>query len=103
MIRDMCREFAKEELTPYAGDWDRNHTFPSEAIKKLGSLGLTGVMVSPEYGGSGLSTTAYAVAIEEISVGCASCGLILSVTNSLFCGPIGWLVVSFSSSNYCYL
>ncbi len=92
MIRDMCREFAKEELAPYAGDWDRNHTFPSEAIKKLGSLGLTGVMVSPEYGGSGLPTTAYAAAIEEISAGCSSCGLILSVTNSLFCAPIGGLL-----------
>jgi len=88
MIRDMARQFAETELMPIAGDLDANHRFPAEQVKHLGSLGLMGVAVSASYGGSGLDYLAYAIAMEEISRGCASTGVIMSVNNSLYCAPI---------------
>lgn len=88
MIQDMCRTFAEEQLKPHAGDWDRNHTFPADAVKQLGELGMMGVDVPLEDGGSGLDYLAYAIAMEEISYGCASLGTIMSVNNSLYCGPV---------------
>ncbi|CAM9583666.1 unnamed protein product [Ascophyllum nodosum] len=88
MLRDMCRNFADNELAPHAAEWDKNHTFPSHQIKQLGALGLMGVAVCEENGGTGLDYLAYAIAMEEISRGCASTGVIMSVNNSLYCGPL---------------
>lgn len=88
MIKDMCKNFAETELIPSAGAWDRDHTFPADAVKKLGELGMMGVGVASEYGGSDMDTLSYAIAIEEISRGCASTGVIMSVNNSLYCGPV---------------
>ncbi|CAM9267132.1 unnamed protein product [Phaeothamnion confervicola] len=88
MLREMCRNFADKELAPNAGAWDREHAFPKDAVKQMAELGLMGVAVDPEYGGTGLDYLAYAVAMEEISRGCASCGVIMSVNNSLYCGPV---------------
>ncbi len=88
MIAEMCRNFAETELKPIAAQSDRDHTYPADAMKKLGELGMMGVCVSPDYGGSGMDTVSYAIAIEEISRGCASAGVIMSVNNSLFCGPV---------------
>ena len=65
-IRDMCRSFADEELSPNAGKWDREHIYPAEAIKKLGELGMMGVGVSTDFGGSGMDTVSYAIAVEEV-------------------------------------
>lgn len=87
-IREMTRAFADEELAPHAGQWDREHTYPAQAIAKLGELGMMGVGVSTDFGGSGMDTMSYAVAIEEISRGCASTGVIMSVNNSLYCSPV---------------
>ncbi len=84
----LCREFAARELLPQAHRWDEEHTFPKEAVKQLAELSLLGVAVPQEYGGAGLDNVAYAVAIEEISRGCASTGVILSVNNSLYCDPL---------------
>ncbi|MGO9831889.1 MAG: acyl-CoA dehydrogenase [Myxococcaceae bacterium] len=84
----LCREFAARELIPHARQWDEEHTFPAEAVKHLAELGLLGVAVPEEDGGAGLDSVAYAVAIEEISRGCASTGVILSVNNSLYCDPV---------------
>jgi butyryl-CoA dehydrogenase len=84
----LCREFAARELIPNARRWDEEHTFPAEAVKKLAELSLLGVAVPEQYGGAGLDNLAYAVAIEEISRGCASTGVILSVNNSLYCDPL---------------
>jgi butyryl-CoA dehydrogenase len=84
----LCREFAARELTPHARAWDEEHTFPREAVRKLAELALLGVAVPERYGGAGLDNVAYAVAIEEISRGCASTGVILSVNNSLYCDPV---------------
>ena len=84
----MTRAFADEELAPHAGQWDREHTYPAQAVAKLGELGMMGVGVSTDFGGSGMDTMSYAVAIEEISRGCASTGVIMSVNNSLYCSPV---------------
>lgn len=88
MIQEMCRNFAETELKPIAGQLDREHTYPEHCVRKLGELGMMGVSVSTDYGGSGMDTLSYAIAIEEISRGCASTGVIMSVNNSLFCGPL---------------
>jgi butyryl-CoA dehydrogenase len=67
---------------------DAQHCFPAQAVKKLGELGLMGVAVPDAYGGAGMDCLAYALAMEEISRGCASTGVIMSVNNSLYCGPV---------------
>ncbi len=87
-VQRLCREFAARELTPHARQWDEEHRFPAEAVKQLAELALLGVAVPEAYGGAGLDNVAYAVAIEEISRGCASTGVILSVNNSLYCDPV---------------
>ena len=88
MLRSTCQDFAAKELAPHAAAWDRDGTFPAAAVKKLGELGLMGVYVPEQWGGSGLDVLAYAVAMEEISRGCASTGVIMSVNNSLYCDPV---------------
>ncbi|KAM3568366.1 hypothetical protein VYU27_009510, partial [Nannochloropsis oceanica] len=87
-IREMVRSFADTELVPNAAKWDQEHTFPADQIKAIGEMGLMGVSVPEEYGGAGMDYMAYAIAIEELSRGCASTGVIASVNNSLYCGPI---------------
>lgn len=76
------------ELIPIAGKLDKEHTYPKDVIKKMGELGLMSVDVPSEEGGTGLDYLAYAIAMEEISRGCASTGCIMSVNNSLYLGPI---------------
>lgn len=87
-IREMCREFAAKELTPNARRWDEEHHFPKEAVRKLGELGLLGIAVPTEWGGAGFDNISYALAMEEISRGCASTGVTMSVNNSLYCDPV---------------
>ncbi len=88
LLRDTCRDFAAKELTPNAKRWDREHKYPAEAVKKAFELGLGGVAVPSEWGGAGMDNVGYALAIEEISRGCASVGVTLSVNNSLYCDPV---------------
>jgi butyryl-CoA dehydrogenase len=88
LLRDTCREFAERELRPNAKKWDREHSYPREAVQKAFELGLAGVAVPSEWGGAGMDNVAYALAIEEISRGCASVGVTLSVNNSLYCDPV---------------
>lgn len=88
MLRSTCREFADRELKPIAGELDRHHRFPAEQVKRMGEMGLMGVAVKEEEGGTGLDYLAYSIAMEEISRGCASAGVIMSVNNSLYCGPL---------------
>jgi butyryl-CoA dehydrogenase len=87
-ISEMCRSFAEKELIPIAGEIDKKHQFPEEQIKKMGELGLLGMMVESEWGGSQLDYLSYAIAMEEISRGCANAGVIMSVNNSLYCAPV---------------
>jgi butyryl-CoA dehydrogenase len=84
----VCRAFAARELIPHARQWDEEHSFPKDAVRQLAELSLLGVAVPERYGGAGLDNVAYAVAIEEVSRGCASTGVILSVNNSLYCDPV---------------
>ena len=88
LLRDTCRDFADKELRPHAKRWDREHRYPADAVKKAFELGLAGVAVPSEWGGAGMDNVAYALAIEEISRGCASVGVTLSVNNSLYCDPV---------------
>ncbi len=84
-VRDAARDFANTELLPGVIERDEKQEFPKEQIKKLGELGFMGMMVNPEYGGSGMSTVAYVLAMEEISKIDASTAVVLSVNNSLVC------------------
>jgi alkylation response protein AidB-like acyl-CoA dehydrogenase len=88
MIRDMAREFARNELAPHAGQWDQDGWLPDEVVAKLGELGLLGMVVPEEYGGTFSDYVAYALAMEEIAAGCASTATLMSVHNSVGCGPI---------------
>ncbi|XP_043253148.1 short-chain specific acyl-CoA dehydrogenase, mitochondrial isoform X2 [Colletes gigas] len=81
-------DFAEGELKPIAGQIDKKHCYPEEQIKKMGEMGLMSVAIPENVGGTGLDYLAYAIAIEEISKGCASTGVIMSVHNSLYLGPI---------------
>ena len=85
MIRDAARDFAQTELLPGVIERDENQTFPKEQIKKLGKLGFLGMMVDPKYGGAGMDTISYVLAIEEISKVDASSSVVMSVNNSLVC------------------
>src|ERR1700704_5396229 len=88
LLRETCRDFAERELRPNAKRWDREHRYPAEAVKKAFELGLAGVAVPADWGGAGMDNVAYALAIEEISRGCASCGVAMSVNNSLYSDPV---------------
>ncbi len=88
MIREVVRDFALKELEPIAEEIDRESRHPHETVEKLGPLGIMGMIVPEEYGGSGSDSISYAIAIEEISRVCASTGIIVSVNNSLACYPL---------------
>jgi len=85
MIRDAARDFAQTELLPGVIERDENQTFPHEQIKKMGELGFLGMMVAPEYGGGGMDTISYVLAMEELSKVDASASVVMSVNNSLVC------------------
>lgn len=84
-IQRTARDFAQSEIKPSAVYRDINSEFPADIVKKMGELGFMGMMVSPDYGGAGLDTISYVLAIIEISKADASCGVIMSVNNSLVC------------------
>ncbi|WP_250529489.1 acyl-CoA dehydrogenase family protein [Caballeronia sp. ATUFL_F1_KS4A] len=88
MIRDAARQFATEALAPNAGQWDKDGAIPDAVVRQLGELGLLGMIVPAELGGTFSDYTAYALAMEEIAAGCASCATMMSVHNSVGCGPI---------------
>jgi len=88
MIQDVARDFAEKELRPIAGIIDREARFPRETVRRMGELGLMGICVPEAWGGSGGDAVGYTVAVEEVSRGCASHGVIMSVNNSLYCAPV---------------
>ena len=85
MIRDMARDFAQNEIVPIAAEHDETGEFPYETIAKMGAQGFMGIEVPEEYGGVGMDTLAYVLALEEISKADASHGVVMSVNNSLYC------------------
>lgn len=88
MVIDMVRNFAEKHIRPHVMEWDEDQTFPVETFKKLGELGLMGVLVPEEYGGSGLGYQEYVHVISEISKVCGSIGLSVAAHNSLCTGHI---------------
>jgi len=85
MIRQAARDFAQNEIAPIAAEFDETGEFPSKTIQKMGAMGFMGIEVPEEYGGAGMDTLAYVLALEEICKVDASHGTIMSVNNSLFC------------------
>jgi len=88
LIRDTARDFAAREVAPKAAELDKTGRWPDEIVKRMAELGFLGMAIPEEYGGGGLDALSYAIAMEEISAACASCGVIMSVNNSLFCDPV---------------
>jgi alkylation response protein AidB-like acyl-CoA dehydrogenase len=93
MIQESAKDFAENEIAPTAVERDKNAIFPTEIVKKMGELGFMGMMVSPDYGGAGMDTISYVLAMIEISKVDASLGVIMSVNNSLVC----WGLESYGS------
>ena len=87
-VRNAARDFARTELLAGVIERDEHQIFPGEQIRKLGELGFMGMMTSPEYGGSGMDTVSYVLAMEEISKIDASVSVCMSVNNSLVCWGI---------------
>jgi alkylation response protein AidB-like acyl-CoA dehydrogenase len=88
MIQEMCQRFADKEIKPVAAQLDETHEHPADLCQKMGELGLMGIAIPEEYGGAGMDYVSYMLAMIEISKGCASTGVIMSVNNSLYCFPI---------------
>lgn len=88
LIRDTARNFARDQLAPYAAAWDRESRFPAEAVRAMGELGFLGMIIPAEQGGAGSDYVAYALALMEIAAGDGSCSTVMSVQNSLVCAPL---------------
>lgn len=88
MIQSMVRDLARSEFAPKAMGRDKTKEFPAENLKKLGELGLMGMMIPPKYGGSGADTISYVLALAEVAYACASTAVVMSVHNSIVCESI---------------
>lgn len=88
MVRDSVRSFAQERLAPFAAEWDREARFPTEAFAEMAKLGLLGMLVPEAWGGVGMDYVSFALALEEIAAGDGACSTVVSVQNSVVCGPI---------------
>ena len=88
MIQSMVRDLARTEFAPKAMERDKTKEFPADNLKKLGELGLMGMMVPPDYGGSGADTVSYVLALAEVAYACASTAVVMSVHNSIVCESI---------------
>jgi alkylation response protein AidB-like acyl-CoA dehydrogenase len=97
-IRDTLRAFAGDELAPHAAAWDRDHTFPRDALRALAALGVLGIVVPEAWGGAGLDYVSLAVALEEIAAGDGATSTIVSVQNSVVCGPVNRSPVAICSA-----
>ena len=88
LIQSMVRDLARSEFAPRAMERDKTKEFPADNLAKLGELGLMGMMVPPEYGGSGADTVSYVLALAEVAYACASTAVVMSVHNSIVCESI---------------
>jgi len=88
MIQQAARDFAQTELLPEVIERDRDQKFPTEQVKKMGEMGLLGMMVDPKYGGAGMDSVSYVLAMEEIAKIDASAAVVMSVNNSLVCAGL---------------
>src|SRR5205814_6777734 len=87
-VRETARRFADEVVAPRSRELDEKECFPTDTVKQMGELGFMGLPYPEKYGGAGLDTLAYAIAVEEISRACASTGITLAAHVSLGCGPV---------------
>jgi len=88
LIRDSVRDYVQNRIAPYAAEWDKNGHFPTEQLKEMGELGLFGMVIPEQWGGSETGYVGFALALEEVAAGDGSCSTILSVTNSVVCGSL---------------
>ncbi len=88
MVREMAARFAEAEIRPKAAHLDESHAHPADIVRQLGELKMLGIAVPEEYGGGGMDYVSYVLALIEVSKGCASTGVIMSVNNSLYCFPV---------------
>ncbi len=88
MIRDMARDFARREIAPHAQAWEKAGWIDDALVAQMGELGLLGMVVPEEWGGSYIDYVAYALAVEEISAGDGATGALMSIHNSVGCGPV---------------
>ncbi len=88
MIQTMVRDFSREVIAPTAAERDKTKEFPEDNLKQLGELGFMGMMVPPEYNGSGADTVSYVLALSEVAYSCASTAVVMSVHNSIVCESI---------------
>jgi butyryl-CoA dehydrogenase len=88
MIQSMVRDLARTKFAPKAMERDKTKEFPAENLKKLAELGLMGMMVPSEYGGSGADTVSYVLALSEVAYACASTAVVMSVHNSIVCESV---------------
>lgn len=100
MIRAMVREFARESVLPTAAERDLTGEFPADNLKKMGKLGLLGMNAPVAFNGAGVDTVSYCVALQEIAYACASTAVIMSVHNSVACGPINLFGSDYLRDNY---
>ena len=100
MIQAMVKDLARETILPTAAERDKTKEFPKEIIKQMGELGLMGMSVPAEYNGAGVDTISYSLALQEIGYACASTAIIMSVHNSVSCGPIYRFGSDFLKENY---
>ena len=100
MIQAMVKDLARESILPTAAERDKTKKFPADILKQMGELGLMGMSVPPEYNGAGVDTISYSLALQEIGYACASTAVIMSVHNSVSCGPIYRFGSDFLKENY---
>jgi len=100
MIRAMVKDLARETILPTAAERDKTKEYPADIIKQMGELGLMGMSVPSEYNGAGVDTISYSLALQEIGYACASTAIIMSVHNSVSCGPIYRFGSDFLKENY---
>src|SRR5215510_16543361 len=88
LVRETAKDFATREIEPKAAELDKTARWPTEIVARMAELGFMGLVMPTEYGGAGLDHVSYVLVMEEVSRACASCGVIMSVNNSLFCDPL---------------
>ncbi len=88
LIQQSVRDYVSERITPFAAEWDRTSQFPAEQLQEMGELGLFGMLVPEQWGGSETGYVAFALALEEVAAGDGACSTILSVNNSVVCGSL---------------
>lgn len=88
LVRDSVRDFVQNHISPFAAEWDRSSYFPANELKQMGELGLFGMTIPEQWGGSDTGYVSFALAIEEVAAGDGACSTILSVNNSVVCGSL---------------